>query len=290
VFLKYYNGNVLQWKSQFCSHFAGRRDMAMYHEITGKGYNIILEKTTELGFKLAPKSFQFNCKKIREVLACWGKEQVDLGTLEQWKAAMRGVAGTKLFKNVCLWIDSTDFKMQNVKGKKKTGKDWSYKCNSKGRRYMILRDGKGRIRKMWGGYSPKVFDGHFLMILKEWFEENLKGAGVIGDQHFEMGKKLEGVKFYTKHRKGMQNDESETEDEDENTDTESEDDAVNLSVNTKKEKVYNSALYKLRARVEIPFGEINTIFKVLAQHWAESEEQLDNMVWIAVGVLNHRKK
>jgi hypothetical protein len=41
---------------------------------------------------------------------------------------------------------------------------------------------------MWGGYSPKVYDGDFVELFAEWFEENLSSAGVISDQHFEWGK------------------------------------------------------------------------------------------------------
>ncbi len=50
---------------------------------------------------------------------------------------------------------------------------------------MILKDSKGKIRKMWGRYSPKLYDEHFLEVYKRWFEQNLKGVGVIADQHFE---------------------------------------------------------------------------------------------------------
>jgi hypothetical protein len=62
----------------------------------------------------------------------------------------------------------------------------------------VLRDGHGRIRKVWGGYSPKIYDGSLLELNREWFEENLANAGVIADQQFEWGKKnLKKVKFYT---------------------------------------------------------------------------------------------
>jgi hypothetical protein len=54
---------------------------------------------------------------------------------------------------------------------------------------MVLADGKGVIRKLWGGYSPKIHDGNWLEIHKEWFEENLVGGVVVADNHFMWEKK-----------------------------------------------------------------------------------------------------
>ncbi len=80
---------------------------------------------------------------------------MELGRIEEWKAAMKNVKGIKHFSEVCLWIDSTDFKMKDIGGKKRKARSWSFKCNSRGRRFMVLRDGIGRIRRMWGGYHQK---------------------------------------------------------------------------------------------------------------------------------------
>ena len=41
---------------------------------------------------------------------------------------------------------------------------------------MFLQDTKARIRKVWGGYSPKVYDGDVLEIFKDWIDQRLKGA------------------------------------------------------------------------------------------------------------------
>jgi hypothetical protein len=58
-------------------------------------------------------------------------------------------------------MDSSDFPMQRRGKTSRKDPDWSYKLNRPGRRYMFLRDEKGKIRKIWGGYSPKVYDGEF---------------------------------------------------------------------------------------------------------------------------------
>ena len=134
---------------------------------------------------------------------------------------------------------------------------------------MILRNGRGRIRKLWGGYSLKVFDEHFLEIGKRWFEKRLAGAGVVADQHFEWGKKnFKKVKFYTTHHEPRFNRKNTTkEEDDDNEEDEEYFEATDLTTLTKKQQSFNSALYKLRARVEMPFGESKTMFALLRTHW-----------------------
>ena len=62
----------------------------------------------------------------------------------------------------------------------------------------FLFDADGQIRKLWGGYLPKIYDGNFLEGNAQWFEEELKGARVIADIHFEWGtKNLKRVTFIT---------------------------------------------------------------------------------------------
>lgn len=258
--------------------------LAMYHALTGKGYTKIMEKVEGLGFKVAVKTLKFNTQSIRRVLAEWGKNEVTMGEKKDWKKSMKKVVGTKQFPDLHFWIDSTDFAMTNKGGKRKKDPDWSYKCNSKGRRYMVLTDGRGRIKKMWGGYSPKVYDGHFLQLTRKWFEKRLKGSGVIADQHFEWGKNLKGLKWYTANHTPSRGRKTQATPLSIKLDTD--DEGVDLSLLTKKQQSYNQALYTLRARVELPFGVAKTIFKILRGHWRESEQQLDHMVWIATGVVN----
>jgi len=74
-------------------------------------------------------------------------------------------------------LDSTDRKS----GKQSTSRSsdtWSYKENGPAQRFTFLMDYKRRIRKVWGGYTPKLYDGHFLQERKWWFEGKLQSAGV----------------------------------------------------------------------------------------------------------------
>jgi len=61
----------------------------------------------------------------------------------------------------------------------------------------IQDDGYGRFCALWGEYSPKVWDGEWLRLYQPWVEACLAGASVIGDQHFEIGKSFNNIKFIT---------------------------------------------------------------------------------------------
>lgn len=76
---------------------------------------------------------------MRRTLAEWGREQVKLGEKSDWEEAMKNlcVPGKKRFPGLQFWIDSSDFAMQNKGGKRKRDPDWSFKCNSRGRRLWM---------------------------------------------------------------------------------------------------------------------------------------------------------
>jgi hypothetical protein len=55
---------------------------------------------------------------------------------------------------------------------------------------------------------------------------------------------------------------------------------------TKLQKAYNNNLYRLRARIERPFGWIDHNYESLAKPWREPLEQLDLAVMFASGLFN----
>ena len=63
-------------------------------------------------------------------------------------------------------------------------------------------------------------------------------------------------------------------------------DSENIVKFTKVQKKYNKKIKYARARVESPFRLIKKNFIILSKPWAEEEEQLDSLVWIAIGVHN----
>ena len=143
---------------------------------------------------------------------------------------------------------------------------------------MILRDGKGIIRRIWGGYSPKRHDGTFLSDNKEELDNSLVGGVILADNHFSKGKKLfKNIKFYTNFSMKKSKDKHRFQGEDED------DFEDNIA---KAQEKFNKQHQKARARIETPFGWIKTKFDTLQFPWLESEDQLDYLVQISVAIYN----
>src|SRR5690348_13332774 len=101
------------------------------------------------------------------------------------------------FSDLCLWIDSSNFQKKKYKGVSPKSLECVYDFNSPGIKYMFINDGKHKIRKVWERYHLKVDDAGFLKIERDWIEENLVGAGIIGDTGFQWERKhFKKVKFY----------------------------------------------------------------------------------------------
>lgn len=248
--------------------------MALYKDMENIGYQKLL-KEVRFGTKLNHKSLEHNTEAIREVLAEWGKASVKLGSVNDWNTALRNVQLNKKLEGVNLWIDSTDFPMEKKKGRGPKDPYWSYKENTLGSRFMFILDGKGRIRKAWGGYSPKVYDSHFLEIQKDWIEENMSGAGFIADSHFKSASKLfKNIEIFTAYEEPSNGKRKQS--------------GENIQKLTKEQQAWNKAIHSTRARVENPFGEIKTLFHACGNKWSDTKEQLDMLVWVAIGILNNK--
>ena len=93
-------------------------------------------------------------------------------------------------------MDSSDFAITGRKRVRKKSSDWSYKLNRPALRYMIIRDGAGNICRVWGGYTPKLYDGDFLEVHKDEIEHDFTYGVILADNHFSRDKKLfTNVKF-----------------------------------------------------------------------------------------------
>jgi len=245
--------------------------MALYKDLYGIGYEKLQREFKGI-IDVAKKSIIHNVQHLRTILKEWGKSKVQLGTLADWNASVKHHKFKKQVAGVNLWIDSTDFAMPGKRRVSRKKGDWSYKCNSPGRRYMFINDGRV-VRKIIGGYSPKIYDGKVLELNRDVFENIFAGATIVGDQHFQWGKKnLKGVTVHTpiknKPRNGKHN---------------QEDEIVSL---TKDETKYNAAVRTARAQVETPFGIIDRKFESLRKYWPESADQMDALIYIAAGIMN----
>jgi hypothetical protein len=199
---------------------------------------------------------------------------VELGDLKQWMTCTRHVVIPNVLEGTYLWVDSVDFPRQKAHGLTPRSPEWSYKENHPALRYMCLCDGRGVMRNVWGGYSPKIHDGQSFKINRHWVQANLGGATIIGDQHFSgLDKAFTDIHFHTPIRKPPK--------------PKKKSKMKAVRVLTLEQVNYNKAVRKIRSRVERPFAWIKTRFKSLRVPWAEEEE--DKCVRFAIGCYNTHK-
>ena len=136
--------------------------LTLYHDLKGVGWQQI-SKVTQVLFKLVHSSLSHNAKAIRRILNEWALLHIKPGSRTNWSAAARNVQLPKDIKDATLVIDSFDLPIQKV-GKKRGPKSpyWSRKMNKPGWRYMLIMDIKCHVQYVSSGYSPKVYDGHWL--------------------------------------------------------------------------------------------------------------------------------
>ena len=163
--------------------------LTLYKNLYGNGFHHIADEI-DFHYKLTEHSIRHNIPLVRNVLSGWANGEITLGNLHDWKAAARHGNFGELVQDSNLWIDSSDFKIVNSGYFKPKSAEWSFKENAPAQRYMVVSDAKGKIHKVWGGYSPKLHDGTFLSNNKESIELLLKDGVVLGDNHFSKGKKL----------------------------------------------------------------------------------------------------
>lgn len=253
--------------------------LTIYKDMTGDGFEK-LEKDIDFGYKITHQSLHHNIQVLRDVLREYALENMKVGTLHAWKKAAKKCGLGAQVQDANLWMDSTDIRILKQKGYGKRSTKWSYKSNYPGRRFMAIRDGLGRIVKIWGGYSPKVYDSDFLDSHRQEIETTFKGGVVLADNHFRRsGKTFKNVKFYTNYAK------REKVEKDMNPE---EKEADWLDTITKAQVSFNNQHRKARARIEIPFGWIKRNFKTFGKPWAEPEEQLDNLVYICACIYNSK--
>lgn len=252
--------------------------VTLFKIITGKGNNKLAEKI-RAWYKISHKSIAHNAKILFGILGKWGKSKIVLGTSSDWNRVVRNSNFMKAVSDTNLWMDSTDFPMEGKRTISKKSEDWSFKCNSPGRRFMVLSDGNGIVKKMWGGYSPKIYDGTWVELFKDWLEENLKGGVVVADNHFMWAKNnLKQVKFHCNYPEKKKEEIIDSDDDE------------NATVLTEQKKAYNSAVRNTRARVEDSFGILKNYFNSLKFPWRESSKDLDNLVFFGIGLLNELRK
>ena len=244
----------------------------IHHDSTLMGYQRFLRRF-QLPFHISDKSLAHNIRLVRATLASWAKENIEIGDWRDWNAAAREIEVPEDLKGTNLWMDSTDVPIQKAHGMTAKSPEWSHKLGRVGRRYLVLADGDLYVRQVFGGYSPKLYDGHATVFLKTWIEEHLNNGVIIADQHFEWAaKRLDSIQFYTPI-KSPPNPSHQTS-------------LLNARVLTKKQIDYNSSHSHLRARIEMLFGWVKNTFLCFSQPFPEELEQLDLIFIYVIGIHN----
>ena len=246
--------------------------LTLYHDLEMIGY-VRLVSMINLDFEISDKSLRHNACKIRLLLFEWGESKVIEGDQDTWTATSINVSHPKSLKPPILWVDSTDVPLEHKRGMGTKSPDWSFKLNKPGQRFMVLSDGLGFVRKVWGGYSPKVHDSQFMALLVDWCEEHLEHVTLVGDQHFEPLKhRWPTITFYTPYKTPPESKDSFT--------------LSGISMLIKAQEVHNARVRRLRSRVERPFAWIKSTFASLRIPFAEAKEQQECLVWFAIGCFN----
>jgi hypothetical protein len=246
--------------------------LAIYKDIEGIGYQK-LNRSISFGFHINAKSLDHNVRAVRRISRVWSEQQLKLGRLRDWTSAASTTHQSEVLGIVHLWIDSSDFPLQRAQGSSTRDSDWSFKENSPAQRWMVLSDAQGRIRRAYGGYSPKLYDSHWLEFKKRTLERKLEGATVIADQHFHSGSTMfRKFKILTCHpipvnRKGKFR-------------------GTGVAKLTKAQEIWNHEIKKIRGQVECPFGIAKERFQALKQRWSASTNQQSYLVLFAFAVHN----
>jgi hypothetical protein len=261
--------------------------LAIYKDLSGLGYQKILN-SINIGFKLQAKSFSHNTKLIRKILVKWAKKQIENEGEKSWNKHKHLFPKKKKLNKVNLLMDSSDFRLSGKSSISRKDSKWSYKLNAPGQRFQLLCDARGKVQRLWGGYSPKIYDGNWLEIMVDDLGNQFKGAQIIADTHYELGNKIM-KRFGHEKKVGFFTPIAESRGRKKKVPVELEGDLSYQAVSlTKEQKTWNNAIKHVRARVESPFGLIKTKWNGLKLPFFENEEQQTFLVFIAVATHNYQ--
>jgi hypothetical protein len=108
---------------------------------------------------MTTKCYLWNTKLIRKILAAWGEQQIVNEGAAKWDQQKKLFPKKQNLGSVNLIMDSTDFKLSGKASISRKDPRWSYKLNTPGQRFQVVCDARGKVQQLWGGYSPKVYDG-----------------------------------------------------------------------------------------------------------------------------------
>ena len=170
--------------------------LTLYHDLEAVGWQQI-QQTQHLPFPVAHNSLHHNAKVIRRVLYYWAMQHIVPGSPTDWTAAAHHTKFATCVSDATLVIDSFDLPIQK-KGKLRGSKTpyWSGKLKKPGWRFMVIVNTMMHVQYMSLGYSPKIYDGHWLQAREDVIENDFQHGVFLADGHFHEGESFHGVKFY----------------------------------------------------------------------------------------------
>ena len=228
-------------------------------------FNIGYKRLTRMYGRIIEASetvIRHNQKIFRHIAKQWAETYINVGNYAEWSRAMSKLPKPRHLQGIQLYIDSFDLRLSGKNSTSTSDQYWSYKCNSPGLKYFTLVDANSKVRKVWGPFSPKLYDGEFLLTQVDYLHDYFKGSVLIGDSHFaKAGSCLKDPILYTK--------------------------VINPCNN--EQRNYNSELYYYRSRVEHPYGVLHQKFESLSQPWNDSRKEQKNTTIEAFGIINFEK-
>ena len=152
--------------------------LAILKDLNGLSFHQLIEKVPlKNGIPIFKRySLIHNQKIVRHILKEWADQVLKSTKILIYKQGSKR-DGTIFFKKKPVFlIDSVDLPLEGKSSTKTTDDEWAFKCNGPAQRYTFVTDGNGIPLKIWGGYSPKTYDGKFVEIMKYWFKKHLNTA------------------------------------------------------------------------------------------------------------------
>jgi hypothetical protein len=258
--------------------------VCLYKDLYGVGYDRLC-RHIDIGIQVRPKSLRHNVKLIRKLLAKWAANHLVNEGCASWNLQKKNFPKKKGFEDANLIIDSTDFPLVGKSSTSRKDPKWSFKLNGPAQRFTVIVDARGKVQGVFGGYSPKLYDGDWVKLMADMLIEKFDGGHIIGDTHYETANRIvkakggnTHLKFYTPFAKprGRKRKRGEYPD----------DLSIGVKCLTKTQLTWNQKLSHIRARVESPFGLVKSRWSSLNNPFYESEEQHDYLVRIALATHN----
>ncbi|ELR22596.1 uncharacterized protein ACA1_307930, partial [Acanthamoeba castellanii str. Neff] len=146
--------------------------LVLYKDAFAVGYTWLYARVKKW-LQSSSRTLCHNTQLLQTCFKEWGKTKVELGKLKSWERKAASLALKGVVMKGSLWMDSFDAHLKGKSTVSHKSPSWLFKCNSPTQQFMVLQDAEGVVCTLWGGYSPKVFNGDFLKMNQDWIKQSL---------------------------------------------------------------------------------------------------------------------